>query len=93
MSQGWHREDIIAAVRKRGTTLMALAKLHGYAPHSFYVALTRRFPNPHRIIADTIKESRHALWPQWYDANDKPLFRLRSDLVRRSSATLEKEAA
>lgn len=93
MSQGWHREDIIAAVRKRGTTLMELAKLNGYAPNSFYLALTRRFPNPHRIIAATIGKTCHQLWPQWYDANDKPLFRTRADLVRQMSVTPEREAA
>lgn len=82
MSQGWHREDIIAAVRKRGTTLMELARHHGFASGSFYSALTRRFPNVHLIIAREIGETRHALWPHWYDAQDRPKFRTRRDLAR-----------
>lgn len=82
MPEPRHREDIIAAVRKRGTTLMALARTHGFARNTLYLALTRRLPNAHVVIAHALGETRHAIWPQWYDAEDKPRFRTRPDLIR-----------
>ncbi len=82
MSTPWHREDIIAAVRKRGTTLMGLGRQFGFSRTTLYLALTRRMPNAHSVIAEAIGERRHVIWPQWYDANDQPRFRCRTDLIR-----------
>lgn len=82
MKTGWHPQDIIAAVRKRGTSLQALGRRHGFAINTFNKALTHRFPNAHAIISDYIKVPRNALWPEWYDENDRPLLRTRRDLRR-----------
>lgn len=87
MIKPWHREDIIAAVRKRGTTLMELSRQHGFARNTLYLALERRLPNAHTVIAQTLGVSRGELWPQWYATDDRPLFRMRLDLVREFSAS------
>lgn len=83
ITQGWHPADIIAAVRKQGTTLQRLSREHGFSREAMNKSLTTCFPRAHRIIADLIGVSRHELWPQWYDARD----------VRRSPAAAKRERA
>lgn len=87
---GWHPQDIMAAVRKRGTSLQALARKHGFAPTTFNKALTQRFPNAHAIIASFIGIERQSLWPQWYDDHGHLRGRVRRDLHRQP---LTREAA
>lgn len=82
--QGWHPQDILAAVRKRGLTLTSLARDEGFARGTLHKALSQRYPNAHSIIASAIGRARHELWPQWYGPNDVPLLRSRRDLQRRS---------
>jgi Ner family transcriptional regulator len=84
-TDGWHPQDILAEVRKRGTTLKALERDHGFGENTLYKALTRRFPNAHSVIAQASGQSRHTLWPHWYDAADRPLLPSRPDLLRRAA--------
>lgn len=83
MQHGWHPQDIIAAVRKRGSSLQRLSRDHGFARETFNHALVRRFPNAHAIIADFLGVSRGGLWPHWYRPDGSPRFEGRSDLQRR----------
>ncbi|WP_170181928.1 helix-turn-helix domain-containing protein [Phreatobacter stygius] len=83
MGKNWHRQDIIAAVRKRGSSLQRLGKEHGFARDTFNKALTARFPNAHAIIAEFIGVERHELWPQWYGPDGQMLFSARADLHTR----------
>ncbi len=80
--QGWHREDIKAAIRKRGATLRGLECRHGFSMGAFNKALTRRFPNVHAIIAGYIGVERQIIWPQFYDASGAPRGKCRRDLHR-----------
>lgn len=82
----WHPQDILAAVRKRGTTIKEIERRSGFGPNTLYKALTRRFPNAHTVIAEAAGETRHALWPHWYDEADRPLLRTRPDLARTGRA-------
>lgn len=86
MSKGWHPQDIIAAVRKRGSSLRALSLRNGFAQDTLYKALRQRFPNAHTVIADFLELSRHELWPEWYRRDDTPRFRQRADLHRSEAA-------
>lgn len=89
-----HPQDIIAAVRKRGSTLAAEGRKTGFGYNTLYKALTTRFPNAHAVIARACGESRHAIWPEWYGADDQPLFRTRRDLYRPLTAAVPaREAA
>jgi len=62
----WHREDIKAEVRKRGSTLAELAKNAGLAPASLSYALAKRHPRANRTIAEFIRVPLHELWPAFY---------------------------
>lgn len=86
MSNGWHPQDIIAAVRKRGSSLRALSLQAGFAKDTLYKALRRRFPNAHAVISDFLGVSRHDLWPQWYRQDGSPRFRARRDQRWREAA-------
>ena len=44
MHVGWHPQDIMAEVRKRGSNLQRLAREHGFAKTSFNKALTATYP-------------------------------------------------
>jgi Ner family transcriptional regulator len=68
---GWHPQDIIAAVRKKGTSLQALGRAHGFSRVTFNRATTERFPRAHAIIATFLMVPRHVIWPQFYDMADR----------------------
>lgn len=82
VDRNWHRQDIIAAVRKTGTTLARLAEQHGYARNTLYLSLDRRFPNVHAVIAAKIGSSRGAIWPSWYHPDGEPRFVTRRNARR-----------
>jgi Ner family transcriptional regulator len=63
----WHREDIKATVRKRGSTLRAISVAAGYSANTGTVALTKPMPGPQKTIANFLGLSLHDLWPNWYD--------------------------
>jgi Ner family transcriptional regulator len=65
--QPWHPADIIAAVRKHGTTLQRLSREHGFSVFTMNKAVRQCFPACHDIIARVIGEPRQQIWPQFYD--------------------------
>ena len=87
MRAGWHPQDIMAAVRKRGSSLQGLAREHGFSRNTLNRALKERFPNAHSVIADYLGVSRGDLWPQWYRVDGSPRLRSRLDLRRHEAAS------
>ena len=71
VSGGWHRADILAAVRKRGSNLAEIARNVGLARQTLYWAFIAPRLRANRAIADFLGVSMHELWPQWFDADDK----------------------
>lgn len=71
MSGGWHRADIIAAIHKRGSSLAALGREHGYGDSTMRVALHAPRTPSNRIIAAYLGVSMHELWPAWFDADGR----------------------
>ncbi len=67
---GWHEQDIIAAVRKKGSSLHQLAREDGRPGTTYTRALRKRFPHVQRRIASFLGLSCHELWPHWYDETD-----------------------
>mgnify|MGYP001266302252 CR=1 FL=1 len=67
MARHWHREDIKAEVRKRGSSLFGLARQAGLDPRTMTRSLTTRFPSYHAVIAAYLNVPVHEMWPQWYD--------------------------
>lgn len=63
--QGWHREDIKGALRKKHRSLEALSKAWGYHPSAISVALNPGscWPGLEARIAKELGTTPHALWP------------------------------
>lgn len=71
MPSAWTRHDVVAEVRKRGTSLARLAVEAGYSRGTLNRSLyDRRYPKAHAIIAEFLGRTRHEIWPHWYGADD-----------------------
>lgn len=65
-AQDWHPADIIAAIKKRGTSLSALSRNAGLRPSTLNNALARHWPKGEKIIADFLNVSPAEIWPSRY---------------------------
>lgn len=97
---GWHRADIIAALRKQGLTLTALGQANGKAASSLSAALLKPSRGCNQIIANKIGVPLHELWPEWFNTSgclivDKPTTseRRRSSQNRGEKLTLTRRRA
>ncbi|EGL8105486.1 transcriptional regulator [Salmonella enterica] len=59
----WHPADIIAGLRKRGTSLAALSRQAGLASSTLANALNRRWPKGERLIAEALGIAPEQIWP------------------------------
>lgn len=64
--QDWHPADIIAGLRKKGTSLAAVSRESGLASSTLANALTRRWPKGERLIAEALGTQPDAIWPSRY---------------------------
>lgn len=64
--QDWHRADIIAALRKKGTSVSALSREHGLASTTLANALRNPWPKGEKIIATAIGVKKEVIWPSRY---------------------------
>lgn len=71
----WHPADVLAALKKRGTSLAALSVANGYHPTAAGKALKRRWPAIEQLIAEAIGVAPQTLWPSRYNAEGKPVGR------------------
>jgi Ner family transcriptional regulator len=62
----WHQADIIAALRKKGTTLAALSRRAGLSSSTLANALSRPWPKGEWIIANALKIHPANIWPSRY---------------------------
>ena len=65
--KGWHREEIKAAIRMRGTDLEELSVSNGLGPADCSSALRRPHFAAEMVIAEFLGRSPRELWPQRYD--------------------------
>lgn len=65
-TQDWHPADIIAGIRKQGTSLAAVSRGAGLASSTLANALTRHWPKGERIIAETLNKRPEEIWPSRY---------------------------
>ncbi len=72
MAKGLHREDIKAAIRKRGTTPAQLSVRHNYDPSAVRVALYKPWPAVERLIADFLGLTPQRIWPDRYLPDGTP---------------------
>ncbi|EGE4660606.1 helix-turn-helix domain-containing protein [Salmonella bongori] len=66
MQQDWHPADIIAALKKRGTSLAAVSRNAGLASSTLTNALNRRWPKDERLIAEALGVAPEKIWPSRY---------------------------
>lgn len=69
----WHSADIIAALKKKGTTLSALSRQSGYAPSTLANALVRPWTKGELIIANALGVEAKRIWPSRYKKKTRAL--------------------
>ena len=62
----WHRADIVAALRKKGTSLAQLGRDNGLSDMTLKNALDKRYPKAEMIIAKALGISPDQIWPERY---------------------------
>lgn len=62
----WHPADIIAALRKKGTTLAATSRNAGLSSSTLANALSRPWPKGELIISKAIGVPPSTIWPSRY---------------------------
>lgn len=66
MNKDWHQADIIACLRKKGTSLAALSRASGLSSSTLANALTRPWPKGEYLIAEAIGVHPSVIWPGRY---------------------------
>lgn len=69
---GWHPEDIKAAIRKRGTNLTRLALDSGLSESMCRAALIRPHLAAEKVIAAFLGVPAQRLWPSRYQRDGSP---------------------
>jgi Ner family transcriptional regulator len=62
----WHPADIIAALRKKGTTLAAVSRAAGLSSSTLSNALSRPWPKGEILISQVIGVPPQTVWPSRY---------------------------
>ncbi|MWP48615.1 MULTISPECIES: helix-turn-helix transcriptional regulator [unclassified Gilliamella] len=62
----WHPADIIAALKKKGTTLANLSRQSGLSSSTLSNALVRPWTKGEIIIAKALNLEPHQIWPSRY---------------------------
>lgn len=66
MQEDWHSADIIAALKKRGTSLSAVSREAGLASSTLANTLIRHWPKGERLIAQALEVTPEQIWPSRY---------------------------
>lgn len=64
--QDWHSADIIAALKKKGTSLSTLSRQSGYAPSTLANALVWPWTKGELIIVSVLGIEPKQIWPSRY---------------------------
>ena len=84
--QNWDAPGILAAVKRKGSNLTALARGAGLQPSACRTSLTRAFPAADKVISDFLGVSLNELWPDRYLSDgsriDKRTIRFRAQNKR-----------
>lgn len=62
----WHPADIIAGLKKKGTSLAAVSRRAGLASSTLANALIRHWPKGERLIAEALGVAPEQIWPSRY---------------------------
>lgn len=77
-SNDWHQADIIAALKKKGTTLAELSRQSGLSSSTLSNALVRPWTKGEMIIANALDLKPSEIWPSRYinSTTNKPIKRI-----------------
>ncbi|WP_075182987.1 helix-turn-helix transcriptional regulator [Pantoea sp. 1.19] len=64
--EDWHPADIIAELRKRGTSMAALSRSAGLSSSTLSNVLTRPWPKGEWIVAEALSLHPKEIWPSRY---------------------------
>ena len=68
-AKGWHKEDIKAAIRKRGQTLSGLSIAYNLPEATVRNALARPLLSGEQVISAFLGVPLHKLWPERWTSN------------------------
>lgn len=71
-SQDWHRADVIAAFKKRGTTITRVARELGMCDSYLNQATFKPYPKAEQILAKFLGMNPQDIWPSRYNADGTP---------------------
>jgi len=72
MKNDWHPADVIAALKKKGTTLAAVSRQAGLGSSTLANALSRSWPKGEGLIAAALGIHPAEIWPsRYYDSAGK----------------------
>lgn len=87
----WHPADIIATLRKQGTTLAAVSRQAGLRSSTLANALARPWPKGEFLIAQALNVHPAEIWPsRYYDPVTRRLLD-RKKLMRAASSSTPKK--
>lgn len=66
IDKDWYPADIIAGLRKKGTSLAAVSRKAGLSSSTLANALTRHWPKGERLIAEELGVTPEQIWPSRY---------------------------
>ncbi|MDK9362060.1 DNA-binding transcriptional regulator SfsB [Lelliottia wanjuensis] len=87
----WHSADIIAALRKRGTSLAAESRRSGLSSSTLANALTRPWPKGELIIATALETQPWIIWPSRYHDPITHEFIDRTRMMRQKAQEKERQ--
>lgn len=64
--EDWHPADIIAGLKKKGTSLAAVSRKAGLASTTLANTLLRHWPKGERLIAEELGVEASTIWPSRY---------------------------
>lgn len=67
MKKDWHSADIIAAIKKKGSSLSQISRQAGLNSSTLNNALSRRWPKGERIITEFLDIPASEIWPSRYN--------------------------
>lgn len=74
LKKDWHPADIVAGLRKQGTSLAAESRKAGLSSSTLANALTRPWPKGELIIAQALGVEPWKIWPsRYYDPQTQEL--------------------
>lgn len=71
-TKDWHKADIVAAFKKRGTTITRVAREMNLCESYLRQAVNRAYPKAERILAEFLGTTPQNIWPSRYHADGTP---------------------